>query len=89
MVGEFSVHVWSSCGGLNKEHSILVHYGPNLYWHAKRRGAKMNRFGLQWIDIEYFPCSNLHMNSKHAPRTYEKWKMLMYVKQPTPDQKLS
>ena len=30
--------------------------------------------------------SNLHMTSKHAPKTYGTWKVL-YAKQPTPAQK--
>jgi hypothetical protein len=30
------VHVRSRCEGLNKDHSILVHWGPNSFWHAKR-----------------------------------------------------
>jgi hypothetical protein len=34
MFGNFVVHAWRKCGGLNKEHSISVHEGPNS-WHAK------------------------------------------------------
>ena len=34
MLGKFLVHVWRYCGGLNKEHSISVHGGPNSFWHA-------------------------------------------------------
>jgi hypothetical protein len=36
MFGKFVVHEWRQCGGLNKEHSILVHGGSNSFWHAKR-----------------------------------------------------
>ena len=30
MVGKFLVHAWTKCGGLNIEHSISIHEGPNL-----------------------------------------------------------
>jgi hypothetical protein len=40
MFSKFSVDAWSQCGGLNKEHSILVNWGQNPVWHA--RGASVN-----------------------------------------------
>jgi hypothetical protein len=32
MFSKFLVHAWRWCGGLNKEHSILVHGGSNSFW---------------------------------------------------------
>ena len=32
----FTVHAQSQCGGLDEEYSILIHRGPNSFWHAKR-----------------------------------------------------
>ena len=49
MFGRFLVHVWRSCGGLNKEHSISVHWGSNSFWHATRC---QNEYDPQWTDIE-------------------------------------
>jgi hypothetical protein len=31
MFGKFYEHAWRWCGGLNKEHSISVHGGPNSF----------------------------------------------------------
>ena len=31
MFGKFLMHVWRECGGMNKEHSILVHGGSNSF----------------------------------------------------------
>ena len=36
MFSKFLVHAWRYCGGLHREHSILVHLGSNSFWHAKR-----------------------------------------------------
>jgi len=32
MFGKFLVHAWRWCGGLNIEHSLSVHEGPNSFW---------------------------------------------------------
>ena len=36
MFGKFLVHAQRWCGGLHKEHSILVQLGSNSFGHAKR-----------------------------------------------------
>ena len=36
MFGKILVHVWRSCGGLNKEHSISVHWGSNYFGKLNR-----------------------------------------------------
>ena len=36
--------VWRQYGGLNKKHFILVHWGLNSFWYAKRC---QNEFGLE------------------------------------------
>lgn len=40
MFGEYFGHARSRCGGLNKEHLIMVHWGPNSF--DMPRGAKMS-----------------------------------------------
>ena len=78
----FVVHSHRYNLNLNEEQPILVRWGPNSFEHHL---ACQNELDPEWTTIE---CSlpKLHTTSKHAPTTYQAWKVL-YAKQPTPDKK--
>ena len=44
MLNKFLLHAWRYCGGLDVEHSILVYWRSNSFWHAKKI---LNEFGPQ------------------------------------------
>jgi hypothetical protein len=48
MFSKFLVHAQRWCGHVNNEHSILVYWWSNSFWHAKRC---LNNLGLQCTKI--------------------------------------
>ena len=70
----------------------ILYFNQRFGWQLVVLGAKLILApqGMSkwiWPSMKWFRnlCSNLHTNSKHAPKTYRTWKVL-YPKQPTPNQ---
>ena len=76
------VHAWRQWLDLDEEQPISVHWGTNSCEHLgmpKWVWPSINQYRM-------FFDQNLHTTSKHAPNSYQTWKVL-YVKQPNPNLK--
>jgi hypothetical protein len=74
---KFSMHAWSRCEGLNKKLFYIGSCKGQTHF-GMLGGAKMNSPPNE--PIKSVLHSNLHTNSKDAPKTYRTWKVLYYAK---------